>query len=263
MPGAKLCTPCKAAIKRSRDASVWELPNLALQSPQAIGAPSIAGLPPVRIRTPVATVRTRVARPAIAGPVVRPIGSKPRASGAWVVAICIVLGVATVLALLRHERRESQSAATVPYVSLFPASDETRTSPSTLLQGSSSEADRGEADARELHGNTVAAPLLRPRQPNRHASVAPVAPEAAPPDPVPAPKPAPTAMANAPVVPMPLAAPAAPRTRWDAMSDSLAHCSGGLLDRVACEQRTRLEYCDGYWGSVPQCPSGIANDHGQ
>jgi hypothetical protein len=47
------------------------------------------------------------------------------------------------------------------------------------------------------------------------------------------------------------------------MRDAMAQCTGGLVERVICEQRTRLRYCDGYWGKLGACPAGIPNDYGQ
>jgi len=59
--------------------------------------------------------------------------------------------------------------------------------------------------------------------------------------------------------PAPLAA-AAPDP-WRAMDDAIAGCSreGGLAG-VLCELRVRAASCDGHWGQVPQCPAGIAGD---
>jgi len=52
--------------------------------------------------------------------------------------------------------------------------------------------------------------------------------------------------------------------RWQVMADQIARCGrDGFLAGVICEQRVRLKYCEGYWGQAAQCPSGIANDHGQ
>jgi len=66
-----------------------------------------------------------------------------------------------------------------------------------------------------------------------------------PPEPVPAPRPAP------------------PRDRWQLMTDAIAQCGReGFFAGVVCEQRVRLQYCNGYWGQVAQCPNGIPNDHG-
>jgi hypothetical protein len=42
--------------------------------------------------------------------------------------------------------------------------------------------------------------------------------------------------------------------RWDTMNAALASCSGdNLLAGVVCTERVRLQYCEGFWGQVPQC----------
>jgi hypothetical protein len=66
--------------------------------------------------------------------------------------------------------------------------------------------------------------------------------------------------AIAPVMEAPAPPPPNP---WQAMNDSLAQCNGGLIDRVVCDLRVRQQYCSDYWGKVPQCPGGVASDHGQ
>ena len=50
--------------------------------------------------------------------------------------------------------------------------------------------------------------------------------------------------------------------RWQAMHADLARCSGHFFARLVCDQRIRRQFCEGYWGKVPQC-SNIINDHGQ
>jgi hypothetical protein len=78
-------------------------------------------------------------------------------------------------------------------------------------------------------------------------------------------------VAEAPL-PAPIVAPAvvapvreAPKPdKWQLMSAALTRCGNeNILARIACEQRVRLQYCDGAWGQVPQCVSGPVNDHGQ
>jgi pyruvate/2-oxoglutarate dehydrogenase complex dihydrolipoamide acyltransferase (E2) component len=60
------------------------------------------------------------------------------------------------------------------------------------------------------------------------------------------------------------AAPSPPPDRWRQMRDAMSKCSGEtFFKRVACEQAVGLQYCEGYWGRVPQCPSGPPKDHGQ
>jgi hypothetical protein len=39
------------------------------------------------------------------------------------------------------------------------------------------------------------------------------------------------------------------------MNDALARCEReGGLSAFVCEQRTRVDACDGYWGTAAQCP---------
>ncbi|HEV8258237.1 MAG TPA: hypothetical protein VGR42_14795 [Casimicrobiaceae bacterium] len=52
--------------------------------------------------------------------------------------------------------------------------------------------------------------------------------------------------------------------RWQMMAEAMAQCSPAqFFSRLACEQRTRARYCEGFWGQVPQCPSAPAKEHGQ
>ncbi|HEX4522504.1 MAG TPA: hypothetical protein VH704_03210, partial [Casimicrobiaceae bacterium] len=89
---------------------------------------------------------------------------------------------------------------------------------------------------------------------------------------VPAPKvvaPPPEAPAAVEIVPAPPPAPApsavkpVPRADpWQQMNEAIGRCPAGFLGRVVCEQRVRLQYCEGQWGKVPQCPGGpSAADH--
>ena len=53
--------------------------------------------------------------------------------------------------------------------------------------------------------------------------------------------------------------------RWKEMREAMARCAGdNFFKRVACEQGVGQQYCEGYWGKVPQCPSGPpAKERGQ
>jgi hypothetical protein len=78
------------------------------------------------------------------------------------------------------------------------------------------------------------------------------------PTPAPAPAPAPKA------APAPPPRPAAPTDRWAQMHDDLQRCTReDFINRVVCDQRVRLRYCEGYWGKVAQCPGAPSADHGQ
>ena len=42
--------------------------------------------------------------------------------------------------------------------------------------------------------------------------------------------------------------------RWETMSAAIANCSReSFLAGVVCSERVRLQYCEGFWGQVPQC----------
>ena len=61
----------------------------------------------------------------------------------------------------------------------------------------------------------------------------------------------------------PAPAPVVP-DRWEAMSAAIAHCGrADFFSGIICEQRARMKYCDGYWGEVPQCRSGIRFEGGR
>ena len=54
---------------------------------------------------------------------------------------------------------------------------------------------------------------------------------------------------------------ASPGDRWQTLNEALANCGGNFIERIVCGQRARFRYCDGYWGRVPQCPSGAVADN--
>ena len=89
----------------------------------------------------------------------------------------------------------------------------------------------------------------------------------APPKVAPPPKAAPPPVAPSPAPSKALAkgpAPAPAPDRWQVMKEAMAQCAPApFFSRIACEQRTRNRYCEGYWGQVAQCPSAPTKDHGQ
>jgi len=43
--------------------------------------------------------------------------------------------------------------------------------------------------------------------------------------------------------------------RWAQLGDELARCGReDVFRKLGCELRVRARYCEGYWGTVPQCP---------
>ncbi len=76
-----------------------------------------------------------------------------------------------------------------------------------------------------------------------------------------APKPAAQAVggvppaASVPAAATPAVAPSANAERWAQMTDDMSRCSSdSLIPRQQCERRIRARYCDGWWGTVPECP---------
>jgi hypothetical protein len=73
-----------------------------------------------------------------------------------------------------------------------------------------------------------------------------------------APAPAPAAVARTPA---PAAAPQP--DRWAQMHEAMARCKReDFFRRIGCEQSVGLQYCEGYWGKVPQCP-GVSRESGR
>lgn len=72
---------------------------------------------------------------------------------------------------------------------------------------------------------------------------------------------APPKAARSPPAPAPAAAvaPAAPvpnAERWVQMNDEMSRCSNdSVIPRIQCERRIRARYCEGWWGTVPECPA--------
>jgi hypothetical protein len=91
--------------------------------------------------------------------------------------------------------------------------------------------------------------------------------------PAPAVQPPPTgpaAAAPAPPPPAPTKAPAkttvaaAQPDRWQMYAEEMANCAKeDFFSRIGCQQKTRVRYCEGYWGKVPQCPQTPPVDRGQ
>jgi hypothetical protein len=52
--------------------------------------------------------------------------------------------------------------------------------------------------------------------------------------------------------------------RWQTMNAAIARCPrADFFAGVLCEQRVRLQYCEGYWGDVPECRSPNRSDNGR
>jgi hypothetical protein len=242
LPGARLCGPCKAALKRARLETVSELiprPSRAVAEAREAR----------RKAREVAAVRTT---------------AKPRRR--WRIAPGYFLAAAVVVGggyLVWHVARPTHAA---PAAALPPAAsqDVVPNAPAGPAAGPVTTKTKDVAEA-STPPRAPRAPVVShaARNAPKRAVEAPSVPTAPPADrfagAAPREVPAPVPMREA-VLPV-REAPAP--DRWQVMSDQIVRCGrDGFLAGVICEQRVRIKYCEGYWGSAPQCPSGIANDHG-
>jgi hypothetical protein len=234
LPGTRLCTQCKAALKRARQETVSEL------------------APP--LKRPASRSATRTPRAANAVPSQRTIA--PRGWRGTAIALLGIAVIALGYAALHLANPVHPVAPLLP--DSPPPLTATPAAPSTTPQPVAA------ARAREdpLSASQAAKPASPRPTPKRTVEAAPMRAStpvdrlptvAEPPAPAPAPEPAP---APRPAPP--------PRDRWQLMADEIAQCGrDGFVSGVICEQKIRLRYCEGYWGQAAQCPSGIPNDHGQ
>jgi hypothetical protein len=236
LPGAKLCIPCRAALKRARDESVLDLgprgcavadapPDVALENrfERALADEAAAKKRGVRARMYVLAGALVVFVAVVA--LQLPIGAAPSAHGVQAVdrtAVIVPTPVVATSASAVTSAPPADAASTAPTVE--PAVKE----PSAKLPK----------------------PARAPAHPATEASVesAPAEPPQESPPPREAPVPS---------------APPPPVDRWRAYADALSRCPRDIFQRGACEQRLRDQVCEGYWGQVAQCPIGTSNDHGQ
>jgi hypothetical protein len=235
LPGVKLCGACRAALKRARQVTVSE--ELSSARPRA------------QVRRVQARKVPATQSPA---PADRRGASKRLAAGA---GIALAMAIGGLLAF--HVLRSPGPAPAVPApVAPVPATLETGTAPDLA-------AVRAEPKASP---SAVAVPRAVPAPPRAAAAKRAPEPAAPPTDAVPEraqviepPAPEPK--------PIPVAAPPRPAPapdRWQLLASATAACaSESLFARVVCEERARLQYCEGYWGLVAQCPRGAFADHGR
>jgi len=225
--GAKLCSPCRSALKRARDDTVFELPGTAARQ----DAPSAEK--PGHARA----VRRTVAIAALG---------------------LAAFGAAAVHLAHRDDAAGAEREAMFASVVARPADDTLPVRSTAPVLNTSASAQV--VPALDLPPQPVTQP---PRSPERFAprapKPAPAPVDAAPPPPLPMPTAEPV-RDSAPPPP----APNVPVDPWQGMNGALARCGGeNLFDRIGCEYRVRAKYCEGHWGEVPQCPGGVTNDHGQ
>jgi hypothetical protein len=261
-PGAKLCLDCKAARKRAFDATVTQ-PLLA-----AAGAARGSTVAPrlLKASQSVPAGARRAAKMALAAQAQSSmlIESPPHA-GRWPFvagALCIAVvaigyfghwsggSKSDTLAAVTDERPVTQDE---PATSIMRASTPGATAvPARAALPVAVSAAAVEPPAAATKADAAKRPGVRPRPDKAPITLPP--PEATPPPVIAvAPPPQPPVVRE---VPRP--------DRWQLMSDAIARCPrSDIAGRFFCEQRLRAQYCEGYWGTVPQCASIPSNEHGQ
>ncbi|HKE41979.1 MAG TPA: hypothetical protein VKG21_19275 [Casimicrobiaceae bacterium] len=245
LPGAKLCSDCRAARKRAFAATVTQ-PLLAAASKSG-----------GRLLRPSQSVAATVRRAAEQSLFVKPPPAQEsvRHPGINLIALLAPLAVMMVFGAYSAQRVAVNRAVDVSAVAAQASGGERQAAPSaigvaptlTALKPTAAEAVQTSETPPPLEPKADAKRVIKPRV------IAATAP-------APLLEKLSASTAVAPVMEAPSPPPPNP---WQSMNESLAQCNGGLIDRVVCDLRVRQQYCNGYWGKVPQCPGGVANDHGQ
>src|SRR5438067_2963030 len=262
LPGAKLCLPCRAALRRARDETVSEL----LPLPRRLGALAATGMSTLSRPIDLIAERRakRRARKAAQVPSIDVVLT-PRYPPLRAAAITLfVLAVGVLAYGFTQQLRGDPHTSVVPDNATAPA-PRTSVSPTALAAEARNtvlSADVSRASATETPAEQTGVQAITPRTEAKSRKTAPTS------SPLPAKVEAPTTT-PVEVVPMVVAAAPPPPAskvapdRWQSLSADLARCTGNLFARIGCEHVARAQYCDGYWGQVAQCPGGVANDHGQ
>jgi len=263
LPGAKLCLDCKAARKRAFDATVTQ-PLLA-----AAGAARDSTVAPrlLKASQSVPAGARRAAKMALAAQAQSSmlIESPPHA-GRWpfvIGSLCVALvavayfahwfggSKSDTFAAVPDERPVAQDGPAMS--SIVRASTPVATAvPARATVPVAVNAAAVEPPAAATKADAAKRPNVRPRPEKAPITLPP--PEATPPP----------VIAVAPPPPPPVVREVPRPDRWQLMTDAIARCPrSDIAGRFFCEQRLRAQYCEGYWGQVPQCASVPSNEHGQ
>ena len=282
-PGAKFCVHC-GIVLGTVSAPAWTAtPPTSAPQPRP-AAPAQPPPAPTVARPVIAAEPTPAAPAAVAA---APAPESRRKAGLMIGIIALLIGLGAVgyfgYRMLSPEGKETvavieppKPAETLPSPPVTPA---TRDTAPTAALASPPMAAPGPATAVEPPKAVAPAPTGVPlpgRPPTAPGGTkidsGPVkaAPSKASSKKAPSSAEAPSNMAASPATPAPSRAvakgpaPAAAPDRWQVMAEAMVQChQAPFFSRLACEQRTRNRYCEGYWGQVAQCPSAPAKDHGQ
>jgi hypothetical protein len=247
LPGAMLCAPCKAALKRARYITVQE----------DMRPPSVIDVRRQRRRARSPAVPADAA-PQAPLPAMREI---PPALGRRIfigifVAAAILGGVSYFtqheLGARSHEQPSATPASPTEARQEVAVSVAAPGNADTAVASTAAEASRVVTLGADQAPPTLPAAKLPGTAATKRTALANRATFATangdPPDAVAAPPP-PEIVAAAPAPP-----PSPVPDRWRNMRDAMAQCDReGVIGSLICGQRVRIQYCDGYWGKVAQC----------
>ncbi len=266
-PGAKVCGDCAAARKRAFAATVTQ-PLLAAVGAPSVSQPRFAPRPAQRklVSRFASSSATRSETPV--APSTADHGTAPgRVSLKWLLlgvamATTIVFVVIRILASGQAaDSAEIAADAASETTALFAARDAAPAvaAPGETAQNQPDAAGTGVAPPDAKTDARVALKNAAPKAGGRKAAGKVEAATDASLEPSPKIEPATAAPRRAPT-----RVAEAPRDPWQAMNEGLSRCAReDFLNRIACEQRVRVQYCPNYWGLVPQCAIGRTTDHGQ
>ncbi|MFO1314652.1 MAG: hypothetical protein U1F58_03530 [Burkholderiales bacterium] len=248
--GARLCTPCRAALKRAAQHTVQDYPHY---------------------RAPVPRAHAPRPEPLVVGHADRTAARRTRReradAGRRVVLAAAALAALAGVAYLGQPQWDDAEDGTAggerhagdhrPPSATRPSTDDAHDPPLAPMASPATVPATATAGPPGAHPAPTAGSL--PRKPARAVPAPRRTDQPATPAPAYPPLDAFGAIAEAPrAPPPPAAAPRAtpPPDRWERMTDALAQCEReGGLSGFLCDQRVRIDACDGYWGRVPQCPA--------
>jgi hypothetical protein len=239
--GAKLCAACRSALKRARHDPVSVLD--ALQKSKSATRrrnrqkDTVTTLPPMGATPP------------------RRRGPAPAVVGGILAILCLLT-----YGLLQHLDGSARAGLPVQVEANAPVDATAQSSPA-MPTPATDPAPAG-TDASLIPPSTQPPQSMPdsveplPVEPShvvapRPKHKAPPAPPAPPVEVI-----MPTIPAPAPEPPPPPPKPAPPPTRESQLAAAFAACtSSDALEKAICQQRARVDFCEGYWGLVPQCPA--------
>lgn len=291
-PGARFCVQCGttlpaepvpvAAAAAAAAAPIAPIAPVAAPAPAAAPARPVPSSPSATIppRMPAGTLPPAAAAtaPPVAPPV--PVTAGPPKLGmiAAMLALVAVLAIGGFVAYRMSlssggkDATTSTDAGKASEAATAPAPVDGSKDAGAPAAQSSTQAGAGPDAAKDQPAapgsaaeatKSAATPTTAPAGPLTKAAAAAAAKSrstAQPPPAAPATAPIPPAAAPATVARTPTPAAAPQPDRWAQMHDAMARCKReDFFRRIGCEQSVGLQYCEGYWGKVPQCP-GVPRD---